>query len=123
MKINIDGKEILVEDAGKNIVEIADDNGISIMAPCFRNGRKGGCCNVCLVEIDGEEAYACGTKAKDGIDIVYDRDDLKVLRKERLAIYSTNLQNGNLSSSSCCGSDSESDKSSSCGCSDSSCCG
>jgi NADH dehydrogenase/NADH:ubiquinone oxidoreductase subunit G len=122
MKINIDGKEILVEDSSKNIVEIADDNGISIMAPCFRNGRKGGCCNVCLLEIDGEEAYACGTKAKDGMDIVYDRDDLKVLRKERLANYVKNIQNGDITSNSCCGPDSDTE-SGTCGCSDTSCCG
>jgi NADH dehydrogenase/NADH:ubiquinone oxidoreductase subunit G len=122
MKINIDGQEILVEDSSKNIVEIADDNGISIMAPCFRNGRKGGCCKVCLVEIDGEEAYACGTKAKDGMDIVYDRDDLKVLRKERLANYVKNIQNGYIARNSCCGPDSDTENGS-CGCSDTSCCG
>jgi len=39
MKIKIDGNEIMVSDINKNIVEIAEENGITITAPCFRNKK------------------------------------------------------------------------------------
>lgn len=130
MKIKIDGKEILVSDPSKNIVEIGQENGITITAPCFRNKKKNGCCNVCVVEIDGTQKYACGTKAEDGMDIIYKREDLESIRKERLAKYTDAIKNNETSKNTCAGTDptqisscGSSDKSSgsssgsSCGCS------
>ena len=108
MKIKIDGKEIHVKDPNKNIVEIGDEHGISITAPCFRNERKHGCCKACVIEANREQAYACTTKPTNGMEIVYKRDDLERIRKDRLSKYAQSIQSGN--TDSCCDSDS------SCGC-------
>ncbi|MBI9010445.1 MAG: (2Fe-2S)-binding protein [Tenericutes bacterium] len=124
MKIIIDNKEIPVNDSKRNIVEIAEDNGITIVAPCFKNKRKGGCCKACIIEIDGAKRYACGTKPTDGMNISYKRADLKELRDLAIQKYVKVLKE-NISSpcecncnsnnqfetvgeeSSCCGSNCE----------------
>ncbi len=111
MIIQLDKKKIQVTDATKNIVEIAKENGISIMAPCFRDKYKHGCCKSCVIEVDGERKYACTTKAKDGMNIIYNRDDLSLLREERYKEYSN---------SKC--SDNKIPLKTSCDCSNTSCC-
>ncbi len=109
MIIKIDGKEIIVKDEEKNIVQIAEENGIIITAPCFRNKKKHGCCNACVIEVDSVQKYAYGTKPQDGMNIIYDRKDLDKLRKERLNEYVETIKSGKSTSS----------KSQSCNCSDS----
>lgn len=84
MKIRIDGVEIPVLDENKNIVEVAEESGIAIVAPCFRSKRKGGCCKACLIEVNGEKKYACATKPIDGMNIVY--NTLKLQRERDVAI-------------------------------------
>ncbi len=107
MIIYIDEKEILVSDPNKNIVEIGDENGMHIMAPCFRSIKKFGCCKTCVIEIDGIQKFACGTKPKDGMKITYDREDLVNLRKERISEYAQVIENGGKSTNDCCGNDSK----------------
>lgn len=104
MKIKIDGKEIIVKDPSKNIVEIADENGIKITAPCFRSEKKYGCCNACVIEADGAQKYACGTRPAEGMNIIYQRDDLAQLRKERREKYAKGIKSGDYKANSCsCG--------------------
>lgn len=123
MKITIDAKEIVVTDPNKNIVQIGEEHGITITAPCFRNKKQKGCCKACLIEIDGIQKYACGTKPTDGMKVIYNRKDLSEIRTDRLAKYAFNIKNQDTNSNTCCGSDSESPITitSSCGCSGSSC--
>ncbi len=47
MIIKIDEKEIAVTNPNKNIVKIGAENGITILAPCFRSKAQHGCCKVC----------------------------------------------------------------------------
>ncbi len=101
MKIIFDGKEMDVENAEDNIVEIAHKHGVTMIAPCFRNNRKHGGCGACVIEIEGEQAFACGTKPYDGMSIVYDKPELDTLRKERLKIYSDNIKNGTTENNKC----------------------
>jgi len=124
MKIKIDGKEMIVTDPNKNIVEIGDDNGVKISAPCFRSKKKHGCCNACVVEVDGIQKYACGTKPHDGMNIIYNREDLEGLRKERLDQYAQAIKSDDIGSNACCGTDPNNPFTvdSSCGCSASSYC-
>lgn len=117
MNIKIDGKPIKVTDVTKNIVEIAEENGIKILAPCFRAEKKYGCCNACVIEINGEQKYACGTQPADGMEIVYNRPDLDIKRKERLAKYAENLKSNK--NNTC----SEENSTNSCSCSCGSNCG
>lgn len=46
----------------------------------------------CSAEIDKNQSYACGTKAKEGMNIIVNRDDLKAIRKERLLKYQLSVQ-------------------------------
>ena len=106
---------IEVKLADKNIVDIADREKIAIPAPCYRNHRVKGCCNACVIEVNGENQYACTTKPLEGMNIVVNRDDLKQLRNERMKIYAYNEKN-NIKGECDCGDD--------CGCGDDSdCCG
>lgn len=93
MNIKIDGKKVAVNEEDQNIVDVADREKIAIPAPCYKNGRKKGCCNACVVEIDGKQKYACTTKPEEGMDIIVDREDLKKLRKERLLKYMESQKN------------------------------
>lgn len=102
MNIKIDGIEIEVIDKNKNIVEIAKESGIAIIAPCFGTNHKYGCCKVCLIEADGEQKYACGTKPVDGMNIVYNTPALKEHRNIAMKKYVENIKSGN--TSACCGS-------------------
>jgi len=119
MKIKLDGREITVEDSSKNIVEIADDNGISITAPCFRSKKKNGCCGACIIEANNEEKFACTLKAQDGMEIIYNREDLQEKRKEKLQKYAQNIKSDRTENNQCCDA---SNSISSCGCSNSDCC-
>ena len=87
MKVMIDGKEVEIYEADKNIVEVAARAGVVIPAPCYRGNREKGCCQACVVEVDGKEAYACVTKPDDGMRITVSREDLNQLRKERVKAY------------------------------------
>lgn len=93
-EITIDGKivEVLPED--KNLIEVADRAKIAIPAPCYRAERKKGCCNACVVEVNGEQQFACNTSPNKGMGIQVNRDDLKEIRKERLLKYQQGIKNG-----------------------------
>ena len=106
MKVTLDGKELNFNEKDKNIVDLAAKNGIGIPAPCYKTERKKGCCNACVVEIDGKEKFACATKPKDGMNIILNRPDLKKLRKERIKEYENGIKTGSpcgcSGSSDCC---------------------
>lgn len=120
MKITIDRKEISVTDSNKNIVEIAEDHGIIVVAPCFRNKRKGGCCKVCIIEVDGIIRYACCTKPIEGMNIAYERADLHELRGLAIQRYAKTLHDN---PSSSCGCSTNSDRPFETVVEESSCCG
>jgi predicted molibdopterin-dependent oxidoreductase YjgC len=67
MKITIDGQNIEVTADDKNIVEVADRMRIGIPAACYRAKQSKGCCHACVVEIDGEQKYACSTTPDPGL--------------------------------------------------------
>ncbi|SKA74595.1 2Fe-2S iron-sulfur cluster-binding protein [Desulfobaculum bizertense] len=90
MYVMIDGKRFEFIDSSLNIVEVAKQGGLSLLAPCYRAKRKKGCCKACVVEINGQQRYACATTAENGMEIVADRPDLHALRRERLAEYKKN---------------------------------
>jgi len=95
MSVAIYGQVIDVIAGDKNIVDIASRSKIRIPAPCYRANKKKGCCNACVVEIDGEQKFACSTPPENGMKIVIDRDDLKAIRKQRLLDYKEGITSGN----------------------------
>lgn len=115
--LSIDGKQLSVKLSHKTIVDVARDNGIGIPAPCYLQGRVNGCCNGCVVEIDGEEKYACTVRPREGMEIKVNTPELKRLRKERLLTYKKAIESGEKLECNCgdgCGDDD-------CGCGDGCC--
>jgi len=109
MSVTIDGQRVEVAPSDKNIVDIATRAKIGIPAACYRAQRKKGCCHGCVVEIDGEQKFACVTAPRNGMNIVLDRADLKAIRQHNLKKYKEGIKSGNLCkcsvscSSDCCG--------------------
>ena len=95
MRVTIDGKMIDVTPFDKNIIDVAGRAKIRIPAPCYRTQRKYGCCSACVVEIDGEQKFACSTVPANGMNIVVNRADLKAIRKQRLLEYKEGVKSGN----------------------------
>lgn len=110
--VTIDGVVVSISPEDKNIVETAKRAGIGIPAPCYFANRKKGCCSACVVDVDGEQQFACGIKAQAGMNITVQRDDLNALRKERLQKYREGVESGNFCAcpqDSDCGSEADSD--------------
>lgn len=85
--VTLDGQIVELTPFDNNLVDVVNRAGIKIPAPCYKTKRAKGCCSVCVVEIDGEENFACSTIPQHGMTIVVDRADLKALRKQRLLEY------------------------------------
>ena len=104
IEFSIDGIAVKAIPGDKNIVDAADRAGIGIPAPCYRNDRLNGCCNVCVVEIDSVQKFACCTLPEEGMKIILKRDDLMAIRKQRAQEYKANMNNGSSCgcSSGCC---------------------
>jgi predicted molibdopterin-dependent oxidoreductase YjgC len=127
MIIKMDDQEIEVSDSNKNIVEIADENGIGIPAPCFRQKKRIGCCKGCAITVNSVLEYACGIKPKEGMIIEVHTKKMIELRKRNILKYNEMLKqvSGSSCGSSCacdskCCSDSDCSSNSNC-CSDSDC--
>ena len=101
MTITIDGQVIELLDDDNNIVDVADRAKIGIPALCYRTKKSKGCCHSCVVEIDGKNEYACGTKPQAGMTVIVKRDDLDELRKERIKKYKEGIQTSE--NQCCCG--------------------
>jgi len=107
--ITIDGQLIEVTQDDKNIVDVASRAKIAIPAACYRAKREKGCCHGCVVEIDGEQKFACATVPMNGMNVVVNRVDLKAIRKQNLLAYNEGIKSGKLckcsvsTSGDCCG--------------------
>ncbi len=92
--VTIDGRKIAVVPGDKNIVDVASRANIKIPAPCYRAQQKKGCCGACVIEIDGEQKYACAMPPENAMNIVVNRSDLKAIRKQRLQEYKEGVKSG-----------------------------
>ncbi|OGI11500.1 MAG: hypothetical protein A2Y40_01615 [Candidatus Margulisbacteria bacterium GWF2_35_9] len=120
MKVIIDNKEIEFTNDDQNIVELAARAKILIPAPCYREDKNKGCCEACLVEINGKPAFACSTKPEEGMKIIVNRPDLNQLRLAKMKHY----ESAQFNLSATCGGDCScsEDGCSEKSCSDSGCC-
>ena len=90
IKILIDNKECEAKE-GEYILNIARRNNIFIPAICYLTGCSPTlACRLCLVEIDGKQAYACNTKAKDGMSIVTVTQNIIKERRAIMEVYDVN---------------------------------
>jgi [NiFe] hydrogenase diaphorase moiety small subunit len=81
VNIKIDGKPIQAE-AGKNLVDVAKQNGIYIPTLCyFKELNPLATCRICTVKLNGRETTGCTVKVTDGMDIEVNSPELLDNRK------------------------------------------
>jgi iron-only hydrogenase group A len=86
ISIKINGKKISCEP-GKSILDVAAENGIEIPTLCFHpDVEVKHHCGMCLVQVKGEENLkrACGTEAKDKMEITTESPAITGERKKNL---------------------------------------
>ncbi len=88
--ITIDGIECKAKE-GEYILNIARANGIFIPAICYLTRCSPTlACRLCLVEADGKRVYACNAKAKDGMNIVTQTEEILEERRAIMEVYDVN---------------------------------
>lgn len=90
MMIKINGKTCTFEE-GEYILNIARRNDIFIPAICYLSGCSPTlACRMCMVEADGKKVYSCNTKAKEGMVVESDLQNLWDERNEIMQAYCIN---------------------------------
>jgi len=88
--INIDGKEIQTQE-GEFILNAARANDIFIPAICYITRCSPTlACRICLVEVDGKQAYACNAKSKEGMSITTSTENIEKERRAIMEVYDVN---------------------------------
>lgn len=88
--INIDGVAIQAQE-GEYVLRVARKNNIFIPALCYLNDCSPTlACRLCLVEIDGKRAYACNAKAKDGMNVITQNEEIRQERRAIMEVYDVN---------------------------------
>jgi len=82
VNITIDGKNIQAEE-GKNLVQVAKENGIFIPSLCYYPHIEPplGTCRVCTCRINGKFGPACTEKVTEGLTVEVNNPELKDTRK------------------------------------------
>lgn len=88
--IHIDGVALKAKE-GEFVLKVARQNNIFIPALCYLNDCSPTlACRLCLVEIDGKRAYACNAKAKEGMNITTQNDEIQTERRAIMEVYDVN---------------------------------
>src|SRR5678815_2172916 len=82
VNITIDGKTIQAEE-GRNLVQIAKENGIFIPSLCYYEHIVPplGTCRVCTCKINGKYGPACTEKITEGLSVEVNNPELQDTRK------------------------------------------
>ena len=92
ISVTIDGRSYSAEE-NTTILNIAKANDIYIPTLCYLEGVSDiGSCRLCVVEVEGFNAFlpACRTKAKDGMVIKTDSEQLLEYRRDMLKLILSN---------------------------------
>ncbi len=88
--ITIDGVECRTTE-GEYILNAARANGIFIPAICYLTRCSPTlACRICLVEADGKRVYSCNAKAKEGMEIVTQTEEILEERRAIMEVYDVN---------------------------------
>ncbi|MEN2983957.1 MAG: [Fe-Fe] hydrogenase large subunit C-terminal domain-containing protein [Dictyoglomaceae bacterium] len=83
MKIYVDGKEVIIRDDERNLLEALKNVGIEIPNLCYLSETSiYGACRLCLVEVDGKNIVtSCNLKPYEGIVIRTNTPEIYEIRK------------------------------------------
>ena len=88
--VKIDGIDYKAKE-GEFLLNIARREGVFIPALCYQTGCSPTlACRLCIVEADGKRVYACNAKAKEGMDITTNSDEIAIERKSIMQVYDVN---------------------------------
>jgi NADH-quinone oxidoreductase subunit G len=88
--ITIDGIDCKAKE-GEYLLNVARANDIFIPAICYLTRCSPTlACRICLVEADGKRVYACNAKAKDGMNIVTQTEEILEERRAIMEVYDVN---------------------------------
>ena len=88
--VTIDGIECKAKE-GEYILNVARANDIFIPAICYLTRCSPTlACRICLVEADGKRVYSCNAKAKDGMEIVTQTEEILEERRAIMEVYDVN---------------------------------
>ncbi len=88
--ITIDGVECRTRE-GEYLLNAARANGIFIPAICYLTRCSPTlACRICLVEADGKRVYSCNAKAKEGMKVVTQSEEILEERRAIMEVYDVN---------------------------------
>ena len=88
--VKINGTEYKAKE-GEFLLNIARREGVFIPAICYQTGCSPTlACRLCIVEADGKRVYACNAKAKDGMDVITDNEEIREERHAIMQVYDVN---------------------------------
>jgi bidirectional [NiFe] hydrogenase diaphorase subunit len=85
----IDGKDV-AGPAGQSILQVAEENGITIPTLCHLDGlSEVGACRLCVVEVAGrpKPAPACVTAVEEGMSVVTSSETLLAYRRQIIELF------------------------------------
>ncbi len=88
MKIFVDGKEVIIKDDERNLLEALKNVGIEIPNLCYLSETSVyGACRLCLVEVDGKSIVtSCNLKPYEGMVVRTNTPEIYEIRKGILEI-------------------------------------
>jgi NADH-quinone oxidoreductase subunit G len=90
INLTIDGKVCQAKE-GEYLLNVARANNIYIPAICYLTRCSPTlACRLCLVEVDGKQAYACNAKAKEGIEVQTHTPNIAKERRAIMEVYDVN---------------------------------
>ncbi len=88
--VEINGKSCKAQE-GEFILNIARRENIFVPAICYQTQCSPSlACRLCLVEANGKQVYACNAKAKDGMEIKTESENISLERKTIMQVYDVN---------------------------------
>lgn len=82
MKIIVNGKETIIKDESRNLLEALRDVGIEIPNLCYLSETSiYGACRMCLVEIDGQIMTSCSIKPYEGMNVKTHTPEIYEMRR------------------------------------------
>ena len=88
--VKINGVDYKAKE-GEFLLNIARRENVFIPAMCYQTGCSPTlACRLCIVEADGKRVYACNAKAKDGMEVITDSDEIAQEREAIMQVYDVN---------------------------------
>ncbi len=88
--VNINGVDYKAKE-GEFLLNIARRENVFIPAICYQTECSPTlACRLCIVEADGKRVYACNAKAKEGMQVITDNDEIAQERESIMQVYDVN---------------------------------